>query len=108
MERRFSRLMIPGLVLALLASATSPASAAPPSRYYLALGDSLSVGTQPNGSGVSTPTNEGYADNLLTIYRAEIPELQLVKLGCIGETTTTMVQGGGLCTYPLRSHLAHP
>ena len=54
--------------------------------YYLALGDSLAVGIQPDASGLYKPTAQGYADDLHALYRARLPGLQLVKLGCSGET----------------------
>jgi lysophospholipase L1-like esterase len=81
-----------------------PVARAPVS-YYLALGDSLSVGAQPDASGVSEPTGQGYADQLYAILRRERPGLRLVKLGCIGETTVTMIHGG-MCRYPGGSQLA--
>jgi lysophospholipase L1-like esterase len=74
-------------------------------RYYLALGDSLSRGVQPNAAGVSTPTQQGYADQLYTALRRRSPGLRLVKLGCPGETTGTMINGG-LCRYAAGSQLA--
>ena len=83
---------------------TSAASGAEGPRYYLALGDSLSIGIQRAG-GVHIATNRGYADDLHALYRLRIPGLKLAKLGCSGETTTTMVTGG-VCAYPLHSQLA--
>ena len=91
------------LALALAAAAVTAlavmpagATAANPSvRYYLALGDSLSQGVQPNVAGLSLETNQGYADQLLQIERRRIPNLQLVKLGCPGDTTTSMLTGHG-------------
>src|SRR5579875_977114 len=71
------------------------ASAAPPVRYDLALGDSLSRGVQPNARGVSLETNEGYAEQLFQIERRRIPGLRLVQLGCPGETTGSMITGHG-------------
>jgi lysophospholipase L1-like esterase len=71
------------------------ASARPAPRYYLALGDSLSVGVQPNYLGLSLETDQGYANQLLTIERRQIPNLSLVKLGCPGDTTTSMLTGHG-------------
>lgn len=66
--------------------------------YYVALGDSLSRGYMP-GPG---DTDQGYADVLYARLKLKDPSLQLVKLGCSGETTTTMIEGGK-CTdrYPL-------
>ena len=41
--------------------AANPAPAkAPPATYYLALGDSLAQGVQPNAAGVSVETRDGY------------------------------------------------
>ncbi len=79
--------------------------AAPPARYYLALGDSLSQGVQPDSAGVSVDTPDGYPDQLYASLRPRHPGLRLVKLGCNGETTATMI-GGGICSYPGGSQLA--
>jgi lysophospholipase L1-like esterase len=69
--------------------------------YYVALGDSLAVGYQPiNGGG---PTSQGYADDLYARYSTRIPGLTLAKLGCPGETTSSMVQGGVCANYPAGS-----
>jgi lysophospholipase L1-like esterase len=71
------------------------AVAAPaPRHYYVALGDSLSVGYQP-GAG---DTDQGYVDDLYASLKSRDPGLRLVKLGCSGETTTTMMRGG-ICHY---------
>lgn len=75
-------------------SATAGHSATAP-RYYLSLGDSLAQGMQPNASGLTEDTNEGYADQLYAIERRKIPGLRLVKLGCGGETTTSFLTGHG-------------
>jgi len=72
----------------------APASACA-GRYYLSLGDSLAQGMQPNASGLTVNTDQGYADQLYTIERARIPGLKLVKLGCGGETTTSFLTGRG-------------
>jgi lysophospholipase L1-like esterase len=81
------------------------AYAAAPPVYYLALGDSLSRGVQPTRSGMLVETNQGYVDHLYAYYRLRHPELRLAKLGCSGETTGTMIDGG-ICSYPLGSQLA--
>jgi lysophospholipase L1-like esterase len=72
--------------------------------YYLSLGDSLSRGVQPAPSGQSVATSRGYPDRLAAMLRAELPHLRLVKLGCSGETTATMIHGGK-CSYPAGSQL---
>jgi len=76
----------------------APAGAAVTPTYYLALGDSLSQGVQPNKEKVSLETNHGYVDDIYKLYRHQIAAFKLEKLGCPGETTTTMVDGG-ICTY---------
>jgi lysophospholipase L1-like esterase len=80
-------------------------AADPPATYYLALGDSLSQGVQPDAAGTSVATGRGYADQLYAMLRPSQPTLQLVKLGCTGETTATMIHGG-ICHYPGGSQLA--
>jgi lysophospholipase L1-like esterase len=81
------------------ASSTTTAS------YYLSLGDSLAQGVQPNSSGTSVETNQGYPDQLFAGLRTANPTLKLVKLGCPGETTGTMINGG-ICSYSTGSQLA--
>jgi lysophospholipase L1-like esterase len=82
-----------------LAAVAPPAPAAaarkPAARYYLALGDSLAQGMQPDPAGIVRNTNEGYADQLYTVEKQRIPNLRLVKLGCGGETTTSIITGRG-------------
>ncbi len=79
------------------------AEAAP--SYYLSLGDSLATGVQPTGlEERQFRTNEGYADQLLSIARSHASGLEAVKLGYPGESTTTMI-GGGLAWYPQGSQL---
>jgi lysophospholipase L1-like esterase len=98
---------------AVLAGCAGPAPAAhrvahhrpPPASYYLALGDSLSQGVQPDAAGVSVSTPYGYPDQLYALLRARQPGLRLVKLGCMGETTATMIHGG-FCRYAGGSQLA--
>jgi lysophospholipase L1-like esterase len=89
------------------AGAAKPAAhrAAPRTSYYVALGDSLSRGVQPDAAGASLPTGQGYADQLYAAMRDRDPGLRLVKLGCSGETTGTMINGG-ICRYSARSQLA--
>ena len=74
-------------------------------RHYLSLGTSLAVGIQPDASGANRLTDEGYADQLHDIVAPEFRKLKLTKLGCPGETTATMMNGG-LCDYEEGSQLA--
>jgi lysophospholipase L1-like esterase len=89
----------------LAACATHAPPPKPPPSYYLALGDSLSLGIQPNADGVSVQTTQGYANQLYTVLHRTRPALHLVQLGCSGETTKTMMNGG-ICQYPGGSQLA--
>lgn len=97
---------------ALLAVAIAGCTSAPPAHrpgppvsYYVSVGDSLSQGVQPDSAGTSAPTGQGYADQIYATLRRGDRGLRLVKLGCPGETTGTMI-GGGFCAYPGGSQLA--
>ena len=83
-----------------------PANASPAeATYYLALGDSLSQGVQPDAAGASVETPDGYPDQVYAALRRSHPTLRLAKLGCPGETTSTMINGG-ICRYQGGSQLA--
>ena len=80
------------LVLAMVGPAIPAAGATgapPPTTYYLALGDSLSTG------GGADP-GMGYVNDIENRLSQSIPGLQLVDLGCGGDSTTRMINGG-LC-----------
>ena len=80
------------LALAIVGPATPAAgapAAPPPTTYYLALGDSLSTG------GGADP-GKGYVNDIENLLSQSIPGLQLVDLGCGGDSTTRMINGG-LC-----------
>jgi len=100
-----------GLTAAALAWSAPAASASAPEKvFYLSLGDSLAQGNQPIGgphSGTGEAGyNHGYADELFKTARdAQSGTLRLVKLGCGGENTTSMITGGG-CQYSAGSQLA--
>jgi hypothetical protein len=80
------------------------AAAAPP--YLLALGGSASVGFQPTAADPrGQPTSSGYAEDLVPLERQRWPGLTVVRLGCPGATTATMLEGGGHCHYPEGSQL---
>lgn len=93
MHRRIRALTALCLLGALLPAAAQ--AHAPTPRYLLALGDSLSQGMQPDLAGVTRNTNEGYANQLAVIVGRQIRGLRLVKLGCGGENTTSMITGHG-------------
>lgn len=74
--------------------------------WYLAVGDSLAAGVQPSNEGDGTDRDGGYAG----LVREQLGEIQgttpeLTNLGCPGETTATLADGG-LCSYPEGSQLA--
>jgi lysophospholipase L1-like esterase len=75
-----------------------------PATYYVALGDSLAQGVQPNANGASVETRAGYPDLVYAALHRSRPSLSLIKLGCPGETTVTMINGG-ICHYPGGSQL---
>ena len=73
--------------------------------HYLSVGDSLAAGVQPIGDPNDLfRTDRGYAEQLLETAQGRFPKLALEKLGCPGETTTTMINGG-ICSYPHGSQL---
>ncbi len=98
------RLRFVSLSVLVILLVTALANAAPATPYYLALGDSLAIGVQPSATG-DVATNQGYADDLFAVFRTRVRGLSLAKLGCSGETTTSMIQGG-ICTYAEGSQLA--
>jgi lysophospholipase L1-like esterase len=82
-----------------LAAAASSASAESKATYYLSLGDSLAQGYQPIGGPTTNNVlpiygySQGYADQLFKLERERYTQLQLVKLGCGGESTVSMLYG---------------
>ncbi len=103
-----SKLIAAALVAAAGLLPMSVATAAKPAKrkhdYYLALGDSLARGAQPNAKGNTVPTNQGYANDIYAHERSKVSGLTLKELGCLGETTTTMIKGG-ICKYAAGSQL---
>lgn len=70
--------------------------------YYISVGDSAAAGVQPPGW-----TALGYADQLALRLRPRLPQLRLVKLGCPGETTETLISGiDSPCAYASGSQLS--
>jgi len=63
-------------------------------RYYLSLGDSLSVGIQPDGEGGQKETPDGYTDALFRSLHDRDPSLRHERMGCAGEDTGTFLSGG--------------
>jgi lysophospholipase L1-like esterase len=95
-----------GLMAAQPVGAGSPAPSPSTVRYYLSLGDSLSVGFQPTGPEADDHrTDQGYPDQLVVLARDAIPGLELVKLGCPGESTSSMIEPNPRCPQPNGSQL---
>jgi lysophospholipase L1-like esterase len=100
------RIVVAGLCAAALAGCGSARPIVPPAQsYYLSLGDSLAQGVQADPFGHVGDTDRGYADQLYNMIRRRYRDLGLVKLGCPGETTRSMI-GGRHCAYPAGSQLA--
>jgi len=87
-----------------------PADAAPrATSYYLSVGDSLAQGFQtlggPHTNSAAVGYRQGYADQLFKLARdGGQDKLRLVKLGCGGESTATMIQNSR-CPYDTGSQL---
>ena len=108
-------LVVGGVVLGLVALGAGVATgggrvagADEPGPYYLAIGGSESVGVQPDAADPrGAPTDEGYADDLTRSEAARWPGLQLVELGCPGETASAALGGGGgACHYDAGSQVS--
>src|SRR3984957_13362819 len=96
----FKRMLLAAVAVAVTAAIPAVSSAATkpvksPPRYYVALGDSLSQGMQPNVSGMTVDTDDGYVDDIGAWATRRIPTLQVIKLGCGGDTTTSLLTGKG-------------
>jgi lysophospholipase L1-like esterase len=87
------------LFILLTLSGVAPVRAGSGPTYYLALGDSLAQGVQWSASG-DILTTQGYVDDLYVQFKKNIPALVVEKLGCPGETTTSMIHGGICPDYP--------
>jgi lysophospholipase L1-like esterase len=62
--------------------------------HYLSLGDSLTVGVQPDEDGHPRETSDGYTDVLYRTLKEDRPRLRHERMGCGGEDTTTFMEGG--------------
>ncbi len=79
-----------GTVLATAAGSQGLERGSPP--VYVAIGDSLSAGVQPDARGHNRPTREGYPDQLARALRPRLPGLAVVHFGG-GGTTSTLIEG---------------
>ena len=68
----------------------------PPQGYYLALGDSIAYGFQPDKSKTAPASAfaTGYVDRFAARLRKLSPKIEVVNYGCAGESTVTFTRGG--------------
>ncbi len=88
--------------LGALGPATGAAAATPrtPPSYQLSLGDSLTAGW-----GASTNAKD-FANLIGDTQSARFAGLRVKSLACPGATTTSLLEGGGWCSYAKGSQLA--
>ena len=98
--------MVTVLLVISLLTQVAPAQAGPRPPYYLALGDSLSVGVQPDATGKNQMTMDGYPNQILAELKKTHGDLRLKQLGCaVTETTVEMLLGKSECKYDRHSQL---
>jgi lysophospholipase L1-like esterase len=71
--------------------------------YYMALGDSLSFGYQPN-----LDFSAGFADDIFNTLHKQGDVTAIVNYACAGETTETMIQGGCIARYAHKGSYTGP
>jgi hypothetical protein len=113
-SRRLATRAVRGLAVILVVASplwrAAPVDAASePTSYYLSVGNSLAQGFQPIGgphtNSAAAGYNQGYADQLFKLASDGGGEhLRLVKLGCGGESTATMITDSR-CQYGTGSQL---
>ena len=106
--RRAAALAAAVTVGAALTAAPASAHTAKPEKfdYYLALGDSLGAGYQPNPvTGQGYLSGKGYADDIAADLKTSNAHLKYVNLACPGETTSSMINGGCPWPEPYKSQL---
>ena len=94
MKRSIRTLLALATLVGAIFGTAGAASAADKATYYLSLGNSLADQGEV----------KHYPDQLFKLVRGEFTQLRLVKLGCGGENTDTMIYGG-ICAYPSGSQL---
>jgi lysophospholipase L1-like esterase len=119
-RRRWTILIAVISALAALVFATARADAAGGTHYYLAMGDSLAQGSQPNDTFPPYYQPDGYVPQVYAVLLADEPKLILDNISCGGEGTVSMIDGsqpqsvGSSCGspdfyrhwYPHRTQLA--
>ncbi len=101
MRQILKLITVAAMIAATLVGTANPGRTSTEPTYYVSLGDSAAAGFQPNGQSA-----QGYADQLHQRVQATMPELQLLKLGCPGETAKSLISGSrSPCEYPAGSQL---
>ncbi|MDE3108272.1 MAG: SGNH/GDSL hydrolase family protein [Acidobacteriota bacterium] len=89
-----------------LASA-APAAASSPTGFYLSIGASESVGVQPTALHPrGQVTNEGYTNDVTNMLSSQGVNVNLVELGCPGESTASTISGLDHCYHASDSQLS--
>jgi hypothetical protein len=80
-------------------TAAIAAASATESVFYLDIGASASLGFQPDGvvKHNGRRTNTGYSNDLVTIESSKNVSLDLLEVGCPGETAESMLSSGDAC-----------
>ena len=89
-------LLAAAVALALTGTAAMGSRASSPGSYYLALGDSMTYGSQPTKPPSARPStfDTGYVDVLAVRLRKLSPKIRVVNYGCPGESSVTFTRGG--------------
>lgn len=75
----------------------APSASAQAGGYYLALGDSLASGMQPDAAGADRATHEGYVDVVARHVRAGATPARVVNLGTCGGATARSAVASRRC-----------
>jgi lysophospholipase L1-like esterase len=73
----------------------SAASSASAVKYYVSIGDSYAAGYQPTGKGQGHMTTHGFANDVVTMSKANGTEYTLVNFGCGGATSDSILNSNG-------------
>ena len=77
-----------------------------PRSYYLALGDSIAYGFQPDkAEAPPSAVDTGYVDGFAARLRKLTPKIRVVNYGCPGETTVSFTRGG--CPWVAEGNKLH-
>jgi hypothetical protein len=98
LSRALSALLLAGATLPLAASVAGAVPSSSTNPFYLVIGASDSLGVQlaPNGH-TTRRTTQGYANDVVAAEAARGVTLDMTQIGCPGESTYTMINGGDRC-----------